>query len=117
MQEVSSVNCSTMPIAETEELILEGIIAFHFKKLKCRYRRSPRGGIVFEKSFLPRRPGNSFLRICSQNCRTNDGALLVRKTKFRCKWRVTFYVITGEHRLFKDIIESGIISLSEFGLL
>ncbi|GIY89194.1 hypothetical protein CDAR_58901 [Caerostris darwini] len=71
MQE-ASVNCSKMPTANTEEeLILAGIIAFHFKKLKCRYRRSPRGGIVFENSFLPGRPGNSFLRICSQNYRTN----------------------------------------------
>ncbi|GIY89198.1 hypothetical protein CDAR_58941 [Caerostris darwini] len=50
-----------MPTANTEEeLILAGIIAFHFKKLKCRYRRSPRGGIVFEKSFLPGRPGREY---------------------------------------------------------
>ncbi|GIY89196.1 hypothetical protein CDAR_58921 [Caerostris darwini] len=115
MQEASSVNGSKMPTANTEEeLILAGIIAFHFKKLKCRYRRSPRGGIVFEKSFLPGRPGNSFLRICSLNCRTN-GALLLTKIKFRFKWRVTLYVITGEHRLFEDIIEFGIISRSGLG--
>ncbi|GIY89197.1 hypothetical protein CDAR_58931 [Caerostris darwini] len=75
IQEASSVNCSKMPTANTEEeLILAGIIAFHFKKLKCRYRRSPRGGIAFEKLFLPGRPGNTFLIICSQNCRTNGGS-------------------------------------------
>ncbi|GIY97553.1 hypothetical protein CEXT_448161 [Caerostris extrusa] len=39
MQDPSSVNCSKMPTANAEELILAGIIAFHFKKLKCRFRR------------------------------------------------------------------------------
>ncbi|GIY97557.1 hypothetical protein CEXT_448181 [Caerostris extrusa] len=63
MQDTSSVNCSKMPTAKSEELILAGIIAFHFKKLKCRYHRSPRGGIVFEKSFLSGHPGNTPSRL------------------------------------------------------